>query len=337
MVSDKMEEYPQFLILNTMNKEWLVNHEVSEDTKLELRLGPPGEVHGYNNNTTHGTKRAFHHTTAEKGGDKVNCTPTPWSSGSKLYSAFLKDTEMEPKHSKASFFQNLPASKKLAGMAEDFKQPCNSKMAVGEVQCADRKACCTLATADPDALANSTSNKRIAYSPVVGWPPIRSFRKNLATNSLSKPASGSSNDKEDKGVKPENPKTQLFVKINMEGIPIGRKVNLSAYNSYEELSLAIDELFSGLLAAQRDPPATENESTIKELAKADACSLAGSGEYTLIYEDDEGDRVLVGDVPWHMFISTAKRLHVLKSSEISTPKICSNEKEKTPFDPAVHI
>ncbi|KAK8980220.1 hypothetical protein V6N11_061434 [Hibiscus sabdariffa] len=122
----------------------------------------------------------------------------------------------------------------------------------------------------------------------------------------------------------------------MEGIPIGRKINLSAYNSYEELSLAIDELFSGLLAAQRDPSATQNESKIKELAKADAGSLAGSGEYTLIYEDDEGDRVLVGDVPWHMFVSTAKRLHVLKSSEISTLQVCSNGKGKAPLDPAVH-
>lgn len=89
---------------------------------------------------------------------------------------------------------------------------------------------------------------RIEYSPVVGWPPIRSFRKNIVSNSLSKPASESANDKEDTGGKPENPKTQFFVKINMEGIPIGRKVNLSAYNSYEELSLAIDDLFSGLLA-----------------------------------------------------------------------------------------
>lgn len=26
--------------------------------------------------------------------------------------------------------------------------------------------------------------------------------------------------------------------------------------------------------------------------------LDGSGEYTLVYEDNEGDRVLVGDVPW---------------------------------------
>lgn len=26
--------------------------------------------------------------------------------------------------------------------------------------------------------------------------------------------------------------------------------------------------------------------------------LDGSGEYTLVYEDNEGDRMLAGDVPW---------------------------------------
>ncbi|XP_021276705.1 auxin-responsive protein IAA2-like [Herrania umbratica] len=352
-----MEEYPRLLNLNPMNKEWLVNHKVSEDRKLELRLGPPGEFLGCNNCATHGTKRTFQHTAETsivekdrwrdgsenqcqklscfaKTGDAVNCTPSPWSSGSIPYSAFQRDSQKESQHSKASFFQNLPISKKLAGMAEDFSQPCSSRVA--EVQFPDRKACSSLATADADTATNNTSNKRIAYSPVVGWPPIRSFRKNLASSSSSKPASASPNEK-DIGGKPENSKNQLFVKINMEGIPIGRKVNLSAYNSYEELSLAIDELFSGLLAAQKDSSATQNENNIEELAKADAGSLAGSGEYTLIYEDDEGDRMLVGDVPWHMFVSTAKRLHVLKSSELSTLRIGSNDQEKTPLDPAMQI
>ncbi|XWS72508.1 hypothetical protein CRYUN_Cryun02cG0045900 [Craigia yunnanensis] len=217
-----MEEYPQLLNLNPMNNEWLVNQKASEDRKLGLRLGPPGEFLGYNNNTTHGTKRAFEHTAEttigekdqkrdasenrcqkisrfEKTGDTVNCTTTPWSSGSTPYSAFQKDAK-ESQHSKALFFQNLPISKKLAGMTEDFSQPCSSRMA--EAQFPDRKACSSLATADADTTTNNTSNKRIAYSPVVGWPPIRTFRKNLSTNSLSKPASESSNEKEDTGGKP---------------------------------------------------------------------------------------------------------------------------------------
>ncbi|XVF89151.1 hypothetical protein PTKIN_Ptkin19aG0107300 [Pterospermum kingtungense] len=241
--------------INPMKKEWL---KVSEEKKLELRLGPPGELFlAYNsNNLTHGTKkRALQHTA-------------------------------EP----------------------------------------DRKTCASLATADADFTTNtdSTSNKRIACSPVVGWPPVRSSRRNLASNSMFKPASESPNVKEDNtGENPESSKPQMFIKVNMEGVPIGRKVNLSAYNSYEQLSLAIHELFSGLLAAQRDSFATQIGKKIEELVKAD-----GSGDYTLIYEDDEGDRVLAGDVPWHMFVSTAKRLHVLKSSELSTLQIGNNEKEK---------
>ena len=65
---------------------------------------------------------------------------------------------------------------------------------------------------------------RTAPGPVVGWPPIRSFRKNLASSSFSKLAFQSpsavpckvANEKttaepSDKG---------LFVKINMDGFPI---------------------------------------------------------------------------------------------------------------------
>jgi AUX/IAA family len=38
-----------------------------------------------------------------------------------------------------------------------------------------------------------------------------------------------------------------FVKINMDGIPIGRKVDLTAYDSYDKLCLAVKDLFKGLL------------------------------------------------------------------------------------------
>jgi len=34
----------------------------------------------------------------------------------------------------------------------------------------------------------------------------------------------------------------------MDGVPIGRKVDLNAYDSYEKLASGVDELFRGLLA-----------------------------------------------------------------------------------------
>lgn len=46
----------------------------------------------------------------------------------------------------------------------------------------------------------------------------------------------------------ENCQKGLFVKINMDGVPIGRKVDLKAHDSYEKLSSSVDELFRGLLA-----------------------------------------------------------------------------------------
>ncbi|CAI0399684.1 unnamed protein product, partial [Linum tenue] len=97
---------------------------------------------------------------------------------------------------------------------------------------------------------------------VVGWPPIRSFRKNsLAT--LSK------NTEEVDGK----------VKVSMDGAPYLRKVDLRNYSAYKELSSALEKMFSCFTIGK-----------LKDL-------LHGS-EYVLTYEDKDGDWMLVGDVPW---------------------------------------
>lgn len=92
---------------------------------------------------------------------------------------------------------------------------------------------------------------RAAPAPVVGWPPIRSFRKNLSSSSV-KPSVGLENDNVEIKQKFDNNKKGLLVKINMDGIPIGRKVDLKAYDNYEKLSLGVKELFLGLLAGISD-------------------------------------------------------------------------------------
>lgn len=69
---------------------------------------------------------------------------------------------------------------------------------------------------------------------MVGWPPIRSFRKNtLATTSKN-------NDEVD-----GKPGTgALFVKVSMDGAPYLRKVDLKTYSTYQELSSALEKMFS---------------------------------------------------------------------------------------------
>lgn len=38
-------------------------------------------------------------------------------------------------------------------------------------------------------------------------------------------------------------KTSSYVKVNMDGIPIGRKVDLAAHSCYETLARALDDMF----------------------------------------------------------------------------------------------
>lgn len=103
----------------------------------------------------------------------------------------------------------------------------------------------------------------------------------------------------------------MFVKVNMDGVPIGRKIDLKAYDSYDKLSQALEEMFKRFInvqgSGQRQPtnPSSEN----------DHPPLLSGTDYVLTYEDNEGDRMLVGDVPWDMFVNTVKRLRIMKSSE----------------------
>lgn len=277
-------------------------------------------------NTTSGTKRGF---TDTVNGGNSECQTHPqkfsfsedhvfspsWSS-----SHYQGKSQQQPQQTRASSFlqlqstsQSLPA----AVMSKESSQHCCTKAV--DLQSAEKKAFSPPSAANT-AVPNSSAQKRTAPAAVVGWPPIRSFRKNLAnSSSVLKPSPESSNKVVAPNEKPAESCCQkgMFVKINMDGVPIGRKVDLKAFNSYEKLSLSVDELFRGLLVAQGDTSGGIQKKR-EEGEKVITGLLDGSGEYTLVYEDNEGDRMLVGDVPWHMFVSTVKRLRVLKSSEIST-------------------
>ncbi|OMP06546.1 AUX/IAA protein [Corchorus capsularis] len=151
-------------------------------------------------------------------------------------------------------------------------------------------------------ISNNNSSAPAAKAQVVGWPPIRSFRtKTLATSSKN-------NDEVDGKPGPG----ALFVKVSMAGAPYLRKVDLRTYSTYRELSSALEKMFSCFTLGQcgsHGAPGKEilSESKLKDL-------LHGS-EYVLTYEDKDGDWMLVGDVPWEMFIETCKRLKIMKSSD----------------------
>ncbi|XP_015573097.1 auxin-responsive protein IAA2 isoform X2 [Ricinus communis] len=357
-----MEEYTEFSNLIPEEGKWQNSHKATEEKKLELRLGPPGEFLGFHKVTslTSGSKRvlddqdSFEGKTGEKNWlsnrHEMQCKKFSWSSSSSSSSCACS--------LRSSTFQREGKNKEIQEQPKGTSSSSSSYLqcsTVVELHCPDKKKACSghPSASFPAAAAASTrdgtsgSHERVAPSaaPLVGWPPIRSFRKHLGSSNNSKLASDLP-DKNPTGgfnLKPESFRNGLFVKINMEGIPIGRKINLNAYDSYEKLSIAIDELFSGLLAAQRETSAARNINRIDEAkAAAGSSSGVGNGEYTLVYEDSEGDRILVGDVPWHMFVSTAKRLRVLKSSELSSSRIAvgsgeEDKADKTPLNSVVEI
>ncbi|CAI9107548.1 OLC1v1006923C3 [Oldenlandia corymbosa var. corymbosa] len=112
--------------------------------------------------------------------------------------------------------------------------------------------------------ADSFSPPRSGVSQVVGWPPVRAYRMNSLINQAKSPTSevcastneksknksplfekndgimnGKNNDSQTKDIS----KSSHFVKVYMDGIPIGRKVDLNAHNSYETLARALDDMF----------------------------------------------------------------------------------------------
>lgn len=70
---------------------------------------------------------------------------------------------------------------------------------------------------------------------VVGWPPVRSFRKNILAVQSAKSSSG-------EGEKASS--NAAFVKVSMDGAPYLRKVDLKMYKSYQDLSHALEKMFS---------------------------------------------------------------------------------------------
>ncbi|CAN6338856.1 unnamed protein product [Urochloa humidicola] len=158
----------------------------------------------------------------------------------------------------------------------------------------------TAAAAPPDP----AEKPRAPKAQVVGWPPVRSFRKNIMSVQSEK-GTGS----KDAESSPAAGGGAAFVKVSLDGAPYLRKVDLKMYKSYQELSKALEKMFNSFTIGSCGSQGMNgmNESKLVDL-------LNGS-EYVPTYEDKDGDWMLVGDVPWEMFVESCKRLRIMKGSE----------------------
>ena len=164
--------------------------------------------------------------------------------------------------------------------------------------------------------SRTANNPPAAKAQVVGWPPIRSFRKNSLASASKE------NDEVDGKPGPG----ALFVKVSMDGAPYLRKVDLRNYSTYQELSSALEKMFSGFTIGQYGSSGTSGRETLTESKLKD---LLHGSEYVLTYEDKDGDWMLVGDVPWEMFTDLCKRLKIMKGSDAIGLAPRAVEKSKT--------
>ncbi|KAL5203444.1 hypothetical protein ABZP36_014396 [Zizania latifolia] len=289
---------PKLLNLIPDGREWKVKEaedggrsrntslDADEEKKLELKLGLPG-VQEEERAPGSTEKKIQQQQQESSSAPSTGCFPTHPK----------PTTSIAITGAKRGFLAAVGAIPEGYNQSHRDKEGCGNELTLGGENMAGerKKGCC-------------------AIHPVVGWPPIRSFRRNLTNGSSSKQSPERTNDEADDKAKLIC-KMRPLVKINMDGIPIGRKVDLAVYDSYQKLSSAVEELFRGFLEAQRDLSCAESGEQGAE-EKIFSGLLDGTGEYTLVYEDNDGDIILVGGIPWNIFVSTAKRLRVMRRSEL---------------------
>ncbi|XP_042025114.1 auxin response factor 9-like isoform X2 [Salvia splendens] len=87
-------------------------------------------------------------------------------------------------------------------------------------------------------------------------------------------------------------------KVQMQGIAVGRAVDLTTLKGYGELITELEEMFE-----------------IKgELQPRD--------KWEIVFTDNEGDMMLMGDDPWLEFVNMVRRIYICSSQEVKKMKGC---------------
>ncbi|XVE63750.1 hypothetical protein DITRI_Ditri07aG0045200 [Diplodiscus trichospermus] len=97
--------------------------------------------------------------------------------------------------------------------------------------------------------------------------------------------------------KPLSASTRSCTKVHKQGIALGRSVDLTKFKNYDELIAELDQLFEfgGELMSPKK-------------------------NWLVVYTDDEGDMMLVGDDPWQEFCSMVRKIGIYTREEVQKMK-----------------
>ncbi|XP_015577377.1 auxin response factor 11 [Ricinus communis] len=91
--------------------------------------------------------------------------------------------------------------------------------------------------------------------------------------------------------KPGTTSTRTRTKVQMQGVAVGRAVDLTALKGYGDLIKELEELFE-----------IKGELSTRE-------------KWAVVFTDDEGDMMLVGDDPWREFCKMVRKILIYSSEE----------------------
>lgn len=102
----------------------------------------------------------------------------------------------------------------------------------------------------------------------------------------------------------QSKQTRSCTKVHMQGISVGRAVDLTKLDCYHGLLTKLEEMFD---------------------IKGELCD--STKKWQVVYTDDEGDMMLVGDDPWHEFCSMVKKIFIYTYEEAKrlTPMVMSSQ------------
>nr|XP_016486318.1 PREDICTED: auxin response factor 9-like isoform X1 [Nicotiana tabacum] len=90
----------------------------------------------------------------------------------------------------------------------------------------------------------------------------------------------------------QNCSTRSRTKVQMQGVAVGRAVDLTALKGYNELIKELEEMFE--IQGELHP----------------------RNKWEIVFTDDEGDMMLMGDHPWLEFCNVVRRIFIVSSQDI---------------------
>ncbi|KAH7571135.1 hypothetical protein ACOSP7_019778 [Xanthoceras sorbifolium] len=148
----------------------------------------------------------------------------------------------------------------------------------------------SLRTLQPEAY-HPSGHSLEGYGDLIEWPQAA----NIQLKNSSRVYQGHTpEDGDDEAEGIQSKERWAYVKVNMDGVMVGRKICILDQQNYSSLARKLEDMFG-----------RQSDSGLRLFQ-------AGS-EFSLFYKDREENWRLAGDVPWNEFVESVKRLRIARN------------------------